>query len=101
MLDSNRQNLPETKLAEMIKDVKSSDGATKYKPGMPVILNSCSTGDSNKDGTPSYAQQVANALGEGSVVKAPTADVTRHPNGSTTLDHRDGQYKTFRYKKGP
>jgi RHS repeat-associated protein len=99
MIDSHRVDLPATKLAQMIKEVKNTDGSSKYKAGMWVILNSCRVGHTPGNGSDSYAQKVANALGQGSVVKAPTSDVYRYSNGDAKIDHRDGDWKTFKWQK--
>ena len=71
MQDENYENLSAADVADLIK----SD--PKYKPGMPVKLLSCETGQ----GSNSFAQQLANALGS-STVSAPTTLLWYYSNGT-------------------
>jgi len=98
-VDSNHKELPPEKLAQLVKEVKKESGEPKYKPGMPVILQICCVAEAAKPGSEPYAQKVANALGPGSIVRAPTGDVQRWSDGGVRTDHRESEWKTFRYKR--
>ena len=92
MEDSNRHDLSPQKLAQMIKD------NSKYKPSMPVLMDVCKAGANTKDGSSNYAQRLADALGQGSKVIAPTSNVTFEQHGSETrvyINHNEGDYRTF------
>jgi hypothetical protein len=63
--DSSGNNLTPAKLANMIKNNPD------YKPGDTIILDSCNTGKTPEDGGDPFAQKLADALGPGTIVKAP------------------------------
>ena len=68
-----------------------------YKPGTPVRLLSCNTGNTDNTGD-CVAQIIANELGV--VVEAPTEILYVSPNGVITIgDMRQGEMKTFYPRK--
>lgn len=86
MLDSNGNDLPPEKLAELIKK------DPKYDPNKPVQLDACQTGREKYDGLPSYGQMLAGLLNN--IVKAPTEDIIFRPDGSTYIPN--GTYRIYR-----
>lgn len=94
---------------ELALIIKSSP---EYKKGMTVILWSCNTGKELKNGKKNYAQKLADALGPGSKVKAPTKLMWFFPNKQKQIadkkidlyngkkieipdDQKPGKLKTF------
>ena len=88
--------IPAKSLASMIKSHKN------YKEGMSVILWSCDVGkapDNKGYKNDCYAQQLADELGEGSVVLAPSGEITvgvgTNPNKIINKDGSKGQMNKF------
>lgn len=70
----NGPRITPRQLADMIKSNK------KYKEGQAVMLGSCNTGNDGPNGSPSFAQELANLL------KAPVTS----PQGTAWFSTRDG-----------
>lgn len=85
MIDSNGNDLPPEKLAELIKK------DPKYDPNKPVQLDACQTGREKYDGLPAYAQMLSGLLNN--VVKAPTGDIMFRSDGTTYIP--GGTYRTY------
>ena len=74
-------------LAEIIKS------SPEYKEGMTVILWSCSTGKDMGNGKNNYAQKLANLLGAGVKVCAPTTSIWFYPNKPSKIaEKKKGVY---------
>jgi RHS repeat-associated protein len=75
LVDENNRPVTPSRLAAIIKN------DSKYQSGISVTLFSCNTGQVTESVKIPYAQQLADALGPGSIVIAPNDTIWLYSNG--------------------
>jgi RHS repeat-associated protein len=103
--DSNGNDLPPAKLADMIKNLQ------KWKDGVRlVILDMCFASRKPRDGSDSYAQRLANELGNNAKLRATPGGfclsefrdpVTGEKRVYNHADHAGGDWETVRPQQQP
>ena len=75
----DKYSISPSDLADMIKSDKN------YRDGITIVLYSCSTGNNEKAGDYTYAQKLADKLGAGAKVIAPSDTIWIYSNGTTKI----------------